>query len=212
MIRKEYTENEIFSYVEYSPKEMKEGLPIVFQLHGAGERGNGKDELGLVDVHGFSDFLETNDRECIFVMPQCPKESFWIAKTESLLKFIEEKIEFYKADKSRVYLTGISMGGYGTWTAAMAKPSLFAAIAPVCGGAMHWNMAVITMPVWMIHGSDDTVVNVFNSDEMARRLKEAGKDFIYTRVDGVGHNVWDYTYKAELIDWLLNHNLSACDR
>ena len=114
MIRKEYTENEIFSYVEYSPENMKEGLPIVFQLHGAGERGNGRDELALVDVHGFSEFLKDNDRECIFVMPQCPSDTFWTARVESILRFIEEKIELYKADKSRVYLTGISMGGYGT--------------------------------------------------------------------------------------------------
>ncbi len=204
MIRKEYKENEIFSYVEYSPENMREGLPVVFQLHGAGERGNGLDELSRVDVHGFSEFLSTNDRECIFIMPQCPTETFWIARTESLLRFIEEKIELYKADKSRVYLTGISMGGFGTWTAAMARPSLFRAIAPVCGGVMQWNTEAVTMPVWMIHGSEDTVVNVFYSDDMAARLTACGKDFIYTRIPGVGHNAWDYTYKAELIDWLLS--------
>lgn len=204
MIRKEYTENEIFSYVEYSPEEMREGLPIVFQLHGAGERGDGKDELSLVDVHGFSEFLRDNDRECIFIMPQCPKDTFWTARVESVLCFIEEKIEFYKADKKRVYLTGISMGGYGTWLTAMAKPSLFRAIAPVCGGGMPWNATMITMPVWMIHGDSDATVNVFYSDEMAQKLEDAGKDYIYTRLKGVEHNAWDYTYKAELIDWLLS--------
>lgn len=209
MIRKEYTENEIFSYVEYSPEVLKEGLPIVFQLHGAGERGNGKDELSLVDVHGFSEFLKDNDRECIFIMPQCPNGTFWTARVESILRFIEEKIEFYKVDKSRVYLTGISMGGYGTWLTAMAKPSLFAAIAPVCGGGMPWNANMVTMPVWMIHGDADTTVNVFYSDEMATKLEEAGKDFIYTRLKGVTHNAWDYTYKSELIDWLLLNQNSA---
>lgn len=204
MIRKEYTENEIFPYVEYSPSEMKEGLPIVFQLHGAGERGCGGKMLSLVDVHGFSAFLKENDRECIFIMPQCPMDTFWTARVESILKFIEEKIELYKADKSRVYLTGISMGGYGTWLTAMAKPFLFRAIAPVCGGGMPWNACMITMPVWMIHGDSDTVVNVFYSDEIAEKLREAKKDFIYTRLPGVGHNAWDYTYKDELIDWLLS--------
>lgn len=204
MKRKEYTENEIFSYVEYSPEDMKEGLPIVFQLHGAGERGNGRDELSLVDVHGFSRFLKDNDRECIFIMPQCPTETFWTARVESILKFIEEKIEFYKADKSRVYLTGISMGGYGTWLTAMAKKELFAAISPVCGGGMPWNAQLITMPVWIFHGDADGVVNVFYSDEMAQKLEEAKKDYIYTRLPGVGHNAWDYTYKEELIDWLLS--------
>ncbi len=207
MIRKEYTENEIFSYVEYAPENMTEGLPIVFQLHGAGERGNGKDELSLVDVHGFSEFLKTNDRECIFIMPQCPSDTFWTARVESILRFIEEKTEFYKADKKRVYLTGISMGGYGTWLTAMAKPSLFAAIAPVCGGGMPWNAQMITMPVWMVHGDCDTTVNVFYSDEIARQFDKAKKDYIYTRLKGVGHNAWDYTYGAELIDWMMsNHN------
>lgn len=204
MIRKEYTENEIFSYVEYSPENMTEGLPIVFQLHGAGERGDGKEELSLVDVHGFSEFLSENDRECIFVMPQCPKDTFWTARVESIIRFIEEKIEFYKADKSRVYLTGISMGGYGTWLTAMAKRELFRAIAPVCGGGMPWNAAMINMPVYMVHGDCDTTVNVFYSDEIAEKLKEAGKEFIYRRLPGVYHNAWDYTYDAELIDWLLS--------
>ena len=95
-------------------------------------------------------------------------------------------------------------GLVGTWTAAMARPSLFRAIAPVCGGVMQWNTEAVTMPVWMIHGSEDTVVNVFYSDDMAARLTACGKDFIYTRIPGVGHNAWDYTYKAELIDWLLS--------
>lgn len=204
MIRKEYTENEIFNYVEYSPADMREGLPIVFQLHGAGEKGDTKEELALVDVHGFSEFLQDNDRDCIFIMPQCPKESFWTARVESIVKFIEEKIEFYKADKSRVYLTGISMGGYGTWLTTMARPELFSAIAPCCGAGMPWNASKVTMPVWMIHGADDKTVNVFYSDEMAQRLEAEGKEFIYTRLDGVGHGAWDYTYKAELIDWLLS--------
>ena len=204
MIRKEYTENEIFSYVEYAPENMKEGLPIVFQLHGAGEKGNGRDELPLVDVHGFSEFLKNNDRECIFIMPQCPVDTFWSARIESIVKFIEEKIAQYKADTSRVYLTGISMGGYGTWLTAMARQDLFAAIAPCCGGGMPWNAATVTMPVWIIHGAQDTTVNVFYSDEMAERLKEAGKEYIYTRLPGVTHNAWDYTFKAELIDWLLS--------
>ena len=204
MIRKEYFGNEIFNYVEYTTAVMKEGLPIVFQLHGAGERGNTAEELSLVDVHGFAEFLQDNDRECIFVMPQCPKETFWTARVESIIKFIEEKIEFYKADRSRVYLTGISMGGYGTWLTAMDRQDLFAAIAPCCGGGMPWNADKITMPVWMIHGAADETVNVFYSDEIAEKLEAAGKDYIYTRLPGVHHNAWDYTYKAELIDWLLS--------
>ena len=204
MIRKEYAENEIFNYVEYSPENMREGLPIVFQLHGAGEKGSQKEDLYKVDIHGFSEFLKENDRECIFVMPQCPSDTFWSARIESIIRFIEEKIEFYKADKSRVYLTGISMGGYGTWLTAMDRPELFSAIAPCCGAGMPWNAAKVTMPVWMIHGADDTAVNVFYSDEMAQRLEEEGKEFIYTRLDGVGHAAWDHTYKAELIDWLLS--------
>ena len=131
-----------------------------------------------------------------------------MTKTNAMRMLDKAKIEYdvkeYEVDEERVYLTGLSMGGYGTWCTSMARPDLFAAIAPVCGGGMAWNAGVLKMPIWAFHGVDDAVVSVSQSDEMVFKLKELGADVTYTRIDGVGHNVWDYTYNKELIEWLLS--------
>lgn len=205
MIRTEHNEeNWEFPFVEYSPEKGGEKLPLVIQLHGAGERGEGGAELDLMDVHGFSEYLNKNDVKCRFVMPQCPKNTFWAARVESLIKFTKHLIKEFNADEKRIYLTGLSMGGFGTWFTAMAAPELFAAIAPCCGGGMAWNAEVLKMPVWAFHGACDDVVAPFHSDNMAEALLKAGADVKYTRIEGVGHNVWDYAYNKELMEWLLS--------
>ena len=193
-----------FAFVEYSPEVTPEGMPIIIQLHGAGERGDGKEDLALVDVHGFSKLLKKKDFPAIFIMPQCPTDSFWAARVESIVRFVEMLTEEYRADKSRIYLTGLSMGGFGTWFTSMARPDLFAAIAPVCGGGMAWNVGVLDMPIWAFHGAIDPVVAPFHSDNMVEKLIEAGKDVKYTKIDGVGHDVWEHTYDEELVNWLLS--------
>ena len=205
MKRYEHREEKwIFPFVEYSPSETKKGLPMIIQLHGAGERGNGKEDLSLVDVHGFSKTITDKEYPCIFIMPQCPSESFWAARIESIIAFTEDLIKEYGADSERVYLTGLSMGGYGTWFTAMARPDLFAAIVPVCGGGMAWGAGVLTMPVWAFHGADDVVVSPIQSDEMVAKLQSLGREVKYSRIEGVGHNVWEYAYGDELISWLLS--------
>ena len=193
-----------FPFIEYSCDKKTEKLPLIIQLHGAGERGNGKEDLEKVDVHGFSKYLKDAEHDCIVIMPQCPVDTFWAARVESIIEFIEQLINEYKVDENRVYLTGLSMGGYGTWFTSMARPDLFAAIAPMCGGGMAWNASVLKMPVWAFHGVEDDVVSVTQSDEMVLKLKESGRDITYTRVDGVGHNVWERAYNKELLEWLLS--------
>lgn len=205
MLRIEHREDKwMFPFVSYRPQESRKKLPLILQLHGAGERGKGEDDLALVDRHGFAPIAKNGEHECIFVMPQCPKETFWAARVESIIKFIEQLKTEFNVDENRVYLTGLSMGGYGTWYTAMARPDLFAAIAPICGGGMAWNAKVLKMPVWVFHGADDPAVNVRNSDEMVEALKKAERDVRYTRMDGIGHNVWDYAYNEELYNWLLS--------
>ncbi len=194
----------VFPFVEYSPAKKTEKMPVIIQLHGAGERGNGKDELDRVDVHGFSKFVVDKEIDCIFVMPQCPADSFWAARVESIIKFVEQIKKEFDVDEDRVYLTGLSMGGFGTWYTAMARPDLFAAIAPVCGGGMAWNAGVLTMPIWAFHGETDATVDVRHTDEMVDKLKELGKDVKYSRVERVGHNVWMFTYDQEMLDWILS--------
>ena len=206
MIRTEHREAEWkFPFVTYTPEKMHEKMPVIIQLHGAGERGNGVgSELDKVDVHGLSKVIKDKEIDCIFVMPQCPAESFWAARVESILEFIEQIKNKYDIDEDRVCLTGLSMGGFGTWYTAMAKPSLFAAIAPICGGGMAWNAGALTMPIWAFHGAEDETVSVNQSDEMVESLKKCGADVTYTRFDGVGHNAWEPAYTDELINWLLS--------
>ncbi len=194
----------IFPFVEYSCEKTDKKLPLILQLHGAGERGEGGEDLNKVEVHGFAKVVKDADFQCILILPQCPKDTFWAARVESILKFIDQLKEAYPVDEDRICLTGLSMGGYGTWFTAMANPRLFAAIAPVCGGGMAWNSGVLDMPIWAFHGSEDTVVLPRNSDEMVEKLQALGKDVTYTRVDGVGHNVWDNAYNEALMNWFLN--------
>ncbi|MBR2883711.1 MAG: prolyl oligopeptidase family serine peptidase [Clostridia bacterium] len=206
---KRYEHNEekwIFPFVEYSPLEKKDNLPLIIQLHGAGERGAGNDELFKVDVHGFSEYLKDAQKDCIVIMPQCPVNTFWAARVESIIRFVEQLTEEYSVDKDRVYLTGLSMGGYGTWFSAMASPKLFAAIAPVCGGGMAWNAAVLKkIPIWAFHGAEDAVVSPTQSDEMVAKLQALGANIRYSRIEGVGHNVWENAYTEELFEWLLSN-------
>ncbi|MBR3942171.1 MAG: prolyl oligopeptidase family serine peptidase [Clostridia bacterium] len=206
MLRTEYRDEKFaFPFVAYTPEKEQNGkLPLIIQLHGAGERGNGQEDLKLVDVHGFSKLFAKEDFDCITVMPQCPNDTFWAGRVESILRFVEQMKQEFDVDADRIYLTGISMGGFGTWYTAMAKPEIFAAIAPVCGGGMPWNAAVLTMPIWAIHGSADTVVKPSYSEDMIEKVQTYNEDVTYTLVEGVGHNVWDYTYDAKLMNWLLS--------
>ncbi len=210
MIRTEHREeNRIFPFVKYAPANAPKGLPLIVQLHGAGERGDGSEaELPKVDIHGFSKTVADLDLPCILVMPQCPSDSFWAARVESIVNFIGQLTKELGADPDRVCLTGLSMGGYGTWYTAMARPDLFAAIAPVCGGGMAWNAGTLTMPIRVFHGAEDGVVSVTQSDEMVAKLRSLGRAVEYTRLDGVGHNVWVHAYNEELLDWLLSQRRS----
>ena len=205
MIRTEHREEKfIFPFVEYSPKNKREGMPLIIQLHGAGERGEGGEDLVLVDKHGFSSVIADKEFDAIFVMPQCPNNTFWAARVESIIKFIEAVIEEYRADRNRVYLLGLSMGGYGTWFTAMARPDLFAAIAPVCGGGMAWNASTLTMPVWAFHGALDQTVSFNQSKEMIDKLTSLGRDARLTVFENEGHSIQTLAMKEELINWLLS--------
>ena len=200
MQRIEHRENRwAFPFVEYSPKEMKKGLPLIIQLHGAGERGEGGEDLVLVDKHGFSGIIADSEIDAVIIMPQCQKNDFWAARVESLYKFILDAIEDYGADKSQVTLTGLSMGGFGTWFLAMAHPELFAAIAPVCGGGMPWNAGTLTMPVWAFHGDMDKTVSFRHSSEMVDALKSLGRDVEFTVYEGAGHSIQHLAFSNELL-------------
>lgn len=192
-----------FCYAIRTPLEMKDGLPVIFQLHGAGERGDGS-EIEKVEVHGFSHVLtENREEECILVEPQCPEGTFWVAVIPQLLTFIREIVKACRCDPCRIYLTGMSMGGYGTWYTAMACPELFAAIAPCCGGGMPWNAAVLKMPLWAFHGALDDAVSVQETVSMVKAVQRTGGTVRLTVHGDCGHDVWDRAYDETLLEWLL---------
>ncbi len=193
-----------FPFIAYISDNISENPAMIIQLHGAGERGEGGDALENVLIHGFAKILPIPEfQDCVLIMPQCPKNTFWAAKVESLKKFIDNVSQAYSADKKRIYLTGLSMGGFGTWYTSMAYPSMFAAIAPCCGGGMPWNAGVLNMPIWVFHGDCDTVVLPSNSIDMVESLKKTNNNVRFDLYEGVAHNSWDRAYSPELMKWLL---------
>lgn len=204
---KQTTSENIFPYIAYVPEQISAHPALLFQLHGAGERGNGGDDTNKVLVHGFSKIVnDVNLNDCILIMPQCPTDTFWVARIESIKKFIDEMIDKFSADTARIYLCGLSMGGFGTWYTAMAYPDVFAAIAPCCGGGMAWGAGVLNMPIWTFHGLEDKVVSPNQTIEMIEKLKDCNPHFKYNLYEGVGHNSWDLAFSCELLNWLLSQD------
>lgn len=209
MIREEYWGEEWeFSFVVYRPDQETENLPMVIQLHGAGEAGDLVEDLYKVDVHGFSHILNGNEEfPCVFILPQCETDSFWVAEMTNLYHFIQRLQQKFKVDSNRVYLTGLSMGGYGTWYMALRYPQIFAAIAPVCGGGMPWKGVSLDMPIWAFHGSEDDTVDVSETMNMIHGVRKSAShnsEVKMTILDHVGHNAWDYAYTRDLLKWLLS--------
>ena len=201
------TAEHVLPYIAYIPEKRSAKPALIIQLHGIGERGNGGNDLDLVLTHGFSKIVnDQNLTDCILIMPQCPADSFWLAKIESLKAFIDEMIAAYHADTDRIYLSGISMGGFGTWYTAVAYPDLFAAIAPCCGGCLAVHADMLTMPIWAFHGLEDTVVPPYNTTDMIDVLKKTNKQFRYSLYEGVGHNAWEKAFSEELLVWLLEQH------
>ena len=200
-----------FNYVKYLPKDYDESkkYPLVFFLHGAGERG---DDLDVACRHGFMKHVRESGTEYpfIFIAPQCPFEKFWGCYTESLLGFLDYICETLPIDKDRIYLTGLSMGGTGTWMLTMAAPERFAAIAPICGSGIYWHGDVLTeTPIMVYHGDCDDIVPVYDSVEMIRSVNMRGGNAQIKILYGVGHDAWEAAYQGdELYTWLLSHKLT----
>ena len=195
-------------FVIYTPEKLGGKLPLIIQLHGAGEVGNGGDDLCKVEVHGLANYFKTKDIDCITVMPQCPSDSFWIAEIPTVHELIMQVIASYPVDEKRIYLTGLSMGGYGTWNIACRYPSLFAAIAPICGEGISWYGGRLSdLPARVFHGDCDTVVSPHQSLAMVSAINLYGKkaNASLTLFPGVDHNSWDPAYDDSLIEWFLEH-------
>ena len=195
-------------YLLYLPEAYShsgDGWPMMLFLHGAGERG---DDLEKVKVHGPPKIVEgKNDFPFIVVSPQCPLDSWWPKEVEMLINLVDEIVRLYNVDEERIYLTGLSMGGYGTWSLASEYPDRFAAIAPICGGGEpFFGYKLKDMPVWAFHGAKDPVVPLSKSEKMVKAIKAAGGDAKLTVYPDAGHDSWTETYEnQELYDWFLKH-------
>jgi predicted peptidase len=176
--------------------------PLILFLHGAGESGN---NLSKVKTHGPPKIVEKKrDFPFIVVSPQSPRFGWNPAALNGLL---DEVVASYKVDRDRVYLTGLSMGGFGTWALAAAHPERFAAIVPICGGGNPADAARLKdLPIWVFHGAKDPTVRVEQSEAMVNAIRKAGGKPKFTVFPEAGHDSWTEAYNdPELFKWLLKH-------
>jgi len=209
------------------PKSADSAMPVLLFLHGAGERGDDNqkqliwgNDLLLNAAHEFG---------CIVVAPQCPAGEKW-----SIVDWSQDKITFsdepsepmrltqaliddlatrYDVDTDRMYIMGLSMGGYGSWEAICRWPGRFAAAAPICGGGDPEQAGVIKdTPIWAFHGDADPVVSVDLSRVMIQTIREAGGEPKYTEYPGVGHNSWTPAFaEPDLLPWITSNSLTPDD-
>jgi predicted peptidase len=201
-------------YVVFVPKSYginddQKVYPVILFLHGAGESGtDGEKQVKTGLGKAIRDKKE--DFPFITVFPQSQKGGWKAdsAEGQRAVAILEEVQKDYKTDKKRVYLTGLSMGGSGTWSLAAAYPNRWAAVAPICGGADSKNAEKIKdLPCWFFCGDKDSAKLVENNRNMAKALKDAGSSARYEEYPGVGHNSWDRAYATpELYTWFLKHS------
>jgi predicted peptidase len=181
--------------------------PLVIFLHGAGETGA---DLNMVKKHGPPKLAEKKDFPFILVSPQAPT---WGWNPEAVNGLIDEVMANYRVDPDRVYLTGLSMGGYGTWALACAYPNKFAAAVPICGGGNQVMASKLkNLPLWVFHGAKDTTVRPSESKTMVDAVKKAGGHVKYTLYPEAGHDSWTEAYNdPEMWKWLLSQKRSKKD-
>ncbi|GAC1614192.1 MAG: hypothetical protein NVS4B7_06090 [Ktedonobacteraceae bacterium] len=195
-------------YLLYLPKDydfqQSKRWPLIFFLHGAGERGH---NLDLVKTQGLPKKLQSQpDLPFIVVSPQCSLDTSW--STDTLNIALDEILNEYTIDTDRLYVTGLSMGGFGTWHLAMAYPHRFAAIVPICGGGDPDTVCDIKhLPIWVFHGAKDTIVPLTYSEAMVETLKKCGGNVRFTIYPYADHDSWTETYaNPELYTWLLERS------
>jgi predicted peptidase len=194
-------------YLAFLPAGYEAGRkcwPLILFLHGSRERGS---NVELVKRHGLPKIVEQQpDFPFIVIAPQLPAREWW--SPEILGGLLDEVQRKYRVDATRIYVTGLSMGGYGTWQLAVAHPHRFAAIAPICAGGANFHRApeIAHVPAWVFHGARDKVVAISESREWVRRLRQAGgrpKFTIYPRAE---HDSWTQAYDdPRLYRWFLQH-------
>jgi predicted peptidase len=206
--RFEITVKHELNYLIWLPEEHSEDgdpVPLLLFLHGAGERG---DDLEKLKVHGPPKMIEAGHKfPAIVVSPQCPEESWWPREVDALIGLLDQIEKAYNVDKQRIYVTGLSMGGYGTWHLGGRQPGRFAALVPICGGgdrAGARDLGQEGVPIWAFHGDHDFVVPVTESVEMVNGVnRQRNGRARLTVFPDTDHNSWDPAYEnEEMWEWL----------
>jgi predicted peptidase len=216
LTRKVIVDGRTYGYQVFVPNSLAGQLnvPLIVFLHGIGQRGEG----GFIPNKGaqatfLRHFLEP--LSAVVVIPQCVRTKYWHdpEMAEMVMAATDQSAAEFSADPKRIYLIGVSMGGYGAWHLAAEHPKKFAAVVPICGGSPRttgdrWTPLaekVGSTPIWAFHGSEDRVVPPSESRKMVEALRKVeGNRVRYTEVEGVGHNVWlNAAANPELLPWLL---------
>jgi predicted peptidase len=202
-----------YSYLLSKPEgyeaDAKKKWPLVIFLHGSGERGN---DLEMLKKHGPPKLIAAGQKfPAVIASLQCEPDNLW--NPHGVKAVTDHLIKTERIDASRVYLTGLSMGGFGTWDTAFEYPDTYAAISPICGGAgVRWIMTkrIQHLPAWIFHGDKDGAVPVENSHKIHDALKKIGAPVKLTIYPGVGHDSWTQTYdNPEFWAWLFEQRRAS---
>ena len=211
------------NYRLFKPSHFKDGAALVLTLHGSSSKGSDnkaqlRKDRGPMELKAF---IKKNKLNAVVLAPQCPSGTMWAdtpwyGKSHTMKKeptrvmtqtiaLVKSQIKALKIDPSRVYVTGVSIGGFGCWDIIQREPKLFAAAIPVCGGAdTAFAETLKNMPIWIFHGDNDTIVYTKRSRDMAAALKKAGStQFKYTEYPNTGHDAFTPSYNnPNVLKWL----------
>lgn len=207
--KKEIKELQKISYILDFPENTKGKVPLIVFLHGSGERGT---DLEKVKAHSPFTYKNLIKEPVAILAPQCPENEWW--DTEAVYHLIKEIQKKYSIDDSRIYLTGLSMGGWGSWKLANEHPEMFAALAPVCAPSDRWMKATAhkykDLPIKIFHGGNDDIVSPMTSIDMYQEIRKINNNVELIIFPDDNHNSWDSTYSdPAFYEWLLNQKKST---
>jgi len=206
-----------FRYFVPPGYDAAQAYPLILFLHGAGERGSDNEAQLNNNANGAMRLLDDENlalQPVFMIAPQCFTNGWWGgAPLDTAIAIIDQVSADYHIDPDRVYVTGLSMGGMGTWSAVTSQPDRFAAAVPMSGndnGSPVPASAVADIPFWFFHAGDDGTVGVSGSDNLVAALRNAGASTIYTRYDTGGHAIWPVAYTHPLLfQWLVSQTRGA---
>ncbi len=211
--------------IDFSDCESGKKYPLVIFLHGAGERGNDNEKQLIHGSKLFSNIKNRIDFQSFVIFPQCPENNRWVEvdwklpahdmpvnlskNLELVMNLLDELIAAYPIDTNRIYVAGLSMGGFGTWDLISRYPERFAAALPICGGGdVKQAGRLVGVPIWTFHGGNDKLVLTQRSRDMVDALKKAGGSPKYSEYPGVGHDSWNKAFaEPELLKWLFSQSM-----